>query len=388
MIARKYYKVYIKDILSFYLRASKSIDYLTVFQDKIKNTTKFKKAIALRNGRSAIILALRNIRQENPDKNEIITSAYNLGELIPLLENENFKIKLVDVNPKTWLPTSTTIKEAISENTCAILIPQIYGNSQGCTEIATLIKNDYPEIKYINDCAHVFGTSHMNIGDYTILSFQHNKPLSCGGGGMLLTSEEIELASLVKTENIEDLKTLIKQLIEKALINTYLYRFIRPILFSKTLSEKIQGLYRRTNNSPSIKVIARLSQLKAYLGLKELESYTTQQETLKNNFKALKGLLNDQYIFQQRDEDNNFYNAVVLTQEDPDLLREKLAQHGFDIGVKTEVMDDCLKVEDSVSSKLAKKNILLPIHIKTNLNDIEKLAKILNECSPRLGNKE
>jgi len=117
---------------------------------------------------------------------------------------------IVDVDCKTWNIDPLKIKEAITEKTKAIIPVHLYGNPCDMTEIMDIAKEC--NLFVIEDATESLGAKFNGknmgvLGDFGCLSFNGNKLLTTGGGGMVVGSniERIEhiryLANQAKDTN-------------------------------------------------------------------------------------------------------------------------------------------------------------------------------------------
>ena len=189
---------------------STSGKFIDLFEKKICRFTKSKYAIAVNSGTSAlhISLLLSNIKPGNevivPTVSFIapinainycranpifmdVDSFLNIDikKTISFLENETITKKNVTYNKKT--------KKKIS----AIVVVHVFGNLVNLKPLIKVCKKK--NIDLIEDAAESFGSYYENIGNkihagtsgkFGCLSFNGNKTITCGGGGVILTQKK------------------------------------------------------------------------------------------------------------------------------------------------------------------------------------------------------
>jgi perosamine synthetase len=104
---------------------------------------------------------------------------------------------IVDVDSKTWNIDPLKIKESITYKTKAIIPVHLYGNPCSMTEIVDIAK-EY-NLYVVEDATESLGAKlngkHTgDFGEFGCLSFNGNKLITTGGGGMVVSSniEKIE----------------------------------------------------------------------------------------------------------------------------------------------------------------------------------------------------
>ena len=151
------------------------------------------------NGTLALITALQALRISG----EVITTPYSFVATTHSLWWNNIKPVFVDIEPNTFNIDPQKIEAAITPQTTAIMPVHVYGNPCD-TDVIQQIADTY-NLKVIYDAAHAFsvekdGTSVLNLGDLSILSFHATKIFNTFEGGAIVCHDE-------KTKrHIDDLK--------------------------------------------------------------------------------------------------------------------------------------------------------------------------------------
>lgn len=173
-----------------------------------------KQVVALNSGTSAIHLALILAGVQKGDL-VLCQSMTFVACANPILYQGATPV-FIDSEENTWNMSPKFLKEAYFE-CCrkgkipkAIIVTSLYGLSSNMEAILSFAKAK--NIKVIEDSAEALGSTYCNrklstIGDYGILSFNLNKIVSTGGGGVLVvnTLEEKEKAIFLATQAKEKL---------------------------------------------------------------------------------------------------------------------------------------------------------------------------------------
>ena len=105
------------------------------------------------------------------------------------------KPRFCDVDATSGNITLETFESACTKNTCAAIVPHMYGNPVSeMSEIAEFCRQNH--ILLIEDCASAMGAqadySLGAMGDYTVYSMGYSKTLELGGGGLVCSARNLE----------------------------------------------------------------------------------------------------------------------------------------------------------------------------------------------------
>jgi len=178
--------------------------FVEKFEKGVSNFTKSKYAVSTINGTSALHIALKVIGLK--EKDEVLIPAFNYIAStnatlycggIPHFVDINKEDLGIDVDKlEEYLKKNTEFKKnklinKFSKNIIKAVIPtHVYGHSMDLDKLIILCKKY--NLKIIEDAAEAIGSRYKNkhlgtIGDIGTLSFNGNKIITTGGGGMILT---------------------------------------------------------------------------------------------------------------------------------------------------------------------------------------------------------
>lgn len=177
--------------------------FISVFEKKIAAFLGVKGAVALQNGTAAIYMALYECGI-GPGDEVIVPSLTFAATVNPVLYAGAVPV-IVDVDSKTWNIDPIKIKEAITEKTKAIIPVHLYGNPCQMKEIMDLAGEH--GLYVIEDATESLGAKfngrHMGtFGDFGCFSFNGNKLITTGGGGMIVSNN---------ADKIEHIRYLVNQ---------------------------------------------------------------------------------------------------------------------------------------------------------------------------------
>ena len=150
-----------------------------------------KYAYACSSGSSAIHASISAIDPE-PGDEIIVSPITDMGALTPILYQGAIPV-FADVDDRTLNVTAQTIEAKISSKTCGIAITHLFGNPCDLRPILELAQTH--NLPLIEDCAQAFlatyeGRNVGTLGTIGCFSLQQGKHMTCGEGGIVVTSDE------------------------------------------------------------------------------------------------------------------------------------------------------------------------------------------------------
>ena len=348
-------------------------------------------ACATSSGRDAIALAFEGMGLQSGD--EIIIPSYTLGELMPILRSKGYHLIPADVDPESFNMDLASLKARLSKRTKAIIALHIFGAPCDIEGIMGFAMQN--SLLVLEDCAHALG-AHVNgkklgsFGDAAIFSFEVNKAVSTYGGGMLVTNREQvfdfakNAVAARRQTTLPALKKALSTWIEELVIRSPFYGLINHILFSEQMAPVFEAFYRRAHSGqrPSV----AYSGYQACLGLRKLKMVDERNKKCNQQWLRLSKDLHKAYKTQKRCLFGTpaFYNYVALSKAMPPVeLRKKLRRYGVDIGIGTEVMDDCARLigydDCPVVNMLSHEAVLLPQYEALTEKEYAKMVIALNK---------
>jgi len=385
-----------KMVTAIFFRKITSKKYSNLLKEKISTFLNSKHVLLTSSGRDAILLSLDAIGINDGD--EILIPAYTLGELIPIIKKKSHKIRLVDVEEETYTISVNDLKNKISPRTKVIIVTHLLGTPCNIIEICALAKEH--NIYVLEDCAHIFGAKVQDKflgtwGDISIFSFESNKPLPAYGGGFISTDngnlkKRIEGIIQPREDNqFPAMKKFIKTWIEELVIRSPFYGILNRVLFSKFFVKIFEKYYRKAHDKTR-KQAVQFSEFQAQIALDRLLSYEFKNTSLNQRLDDfLSNLPTKFFTIQNRHRygEPNFYNLVLRLRSNKlslNELRKIFQKDGIDIGIYSEVMDDCSKLLNDKSNPNTKElyntAFLLPFY--DGLSD--KKIKIIKQSVLRI----
>jgi len=177
---------------------------LRLFEEKLKEYLKVKYIATTCNGTLALHIALKALNL----KGEIITTPFTFPATVNVIVWEGLTPIFADIDPETFNIDPEDVERKITEKTSAILAVHVFGNPCYVEDLEKIAK-DY-NLKLIFDAAHAFGVEYkgssvLNYGDVSILSFHATKVFHTIEGGAIITKDKeiFEKVKLLRNHGIK-----------------------------------------------------------------------------------------------------------------------------------------------------------------------------------------
>jgi perosamine synthetase len=243
--------------------------FIPEFEEKFAGYIGAKKAVSTQSGTAALHIALYELGIGEGDE-VIVPDLTFIATINPILYVGATPV-IVDVSPKTWNIEAEEIEKAITKKTKALIPVHLYGNPCNLDEIIEIAKDH--NLFVIEDATESLGASYKGrqtgtFGDFGCFSFNGNKLITTGGGGMIATNDE---------KQAEHIKFLVNQ-----------------------ARDASQGYYH-----PEVGFNYRMTNIEASLGLAQLERIDKFLEKKREFRKIYQEVFNDlPYIKFQKEYDN------------------------------------------------------------------------------------
>ena len=163
-----------------------------LFEASMKKFLNSKYAISTSSGSAAIYLALLALGIKAGQK--VLVPDYTFAATVNAVIMMGAIPIFIDIDPTTWVIDSDLVKKAIDiYKPAAIIVVDTLGHSFNRDKLLTIARSR--KVPLIEDAAGALGSQYKNmmcgtLGDIGILSFNGNKLLTTGSGGMLITNNK------------------------------------------------------------------------------------------------------------------------------------------------------------------------------------------------------
>ena len=171
---------------------------VAALEEEIANYSQTRHAIGCASGSDALLLALQSAGV-GPD-DEVITTPYSFFATVAAIARLGARPIFVDIDPLTFNMQETSVADAVTERTRALMPVHLYGQ---CADMSVLQQiAAQASIPIIEDAAQAIGAEDQgrragSMGTIGCISFYPTKNLGGGGdGGMLVTNDNDHAARL------------------------------------------------------------------------------------------------------------------------------------------------------------------------------------------------
>jgi len=168
--------------------------FVPEFEDKLSRYLNVTKAVSVQSGTAAIHIALHELGIGPGD--EVIVPALTFIATINPVTYVGATPVFVDVDARTWNMNPKEVEKNITERTKAIIPVHFYGNPCNMDELIRIANKH--NICIVEDATESLGAKYKGkftgtFGDFGCLSFNGNKVITTGGGGMVVGNDKSKL---------------------------------------------------------------------------------------------------------------------------------------------------------------------------------------------------
>ena len=165
--------------------------FVSDFENAFSKYIGTKYATGVCNGTVAIQVAIKALGITKDD--EIICPTFTYIASANPIKEAGAKVVFVDSLRDTWQMNPEDVEKKITDKTKAIMVVHLYGHPCDMDKIMKIAKEH--NLYVIEDCAEAIGSEYKgqkvgSFGDVACFSFFGNKTITCGEGGMVLTSSD------------------------------------------------------------------------------------------------------------------------------------------------------------------------------------------------------
>jgi Predicted pyridoxal phosphate-dependent enzyme apparently involved in regulation of cell wall biogenesis len=331
--------------------------YVNKFEDDFARFVETEKAIVTVNGTAALELALRTLGIGDGD--EVIVSSLTFISPVNAIKYVGAEPVFVDVCRDTYVMDADKIEELITEKTKAILPIHIYGHPVDMDKVME-IATKY-NLYVVEDATESLGSLYNGkasgtVGHIGCFSFNGNKLITTGAGGMLVTNDQKlgERAKFLSTQ-------------------------------TKIITEN-KAFYH-----PEVGYNFRMPNLLAAMGcaqLEKIEEYILAKREHANQYNKLLGNLKGISIPATKAWAKNVYWLYsIIIEDDYEISRDELIKRLSDADIESRPFfkavhnmppfKNCKCGDMSITNELEGKGINLPSSVGLKDFEIERICKII-----------
>jgi len=272
------------------------------FEKDFAETINALKAFAINQGRSALLLALKSLNIGSGG--EVIVQSLICQVVIDAILEIGATPVLVDNSLDDYQVSPIEIKKKITSKTKAIIAAHLYGIPCQIEEISAIAKEN--NCYLIEDCAHSLGAQYNGkkvgtYGDLAFFSFNFDKPISVGNGGMLVVNNpelinnvEGVLKNYQRMTLQEEKEIIYGFILQHLLTQKDVYRQLLPITFGESLIKSNPPLFSMLDNLLKEKNLSEVKIARKFFDYLEDSGLLPQQVSrsiFRKSFSRAKALL-------------------------------------------------------------------------------------------------
>ena len=333
--------------------------YVDLFEIKFAEYVKANKAVVTMNGTAAIQLALVTLGIGAGD--EVIVPSLTFISPVNAINYVGATPVFVDACRDTYVTDADKIEQLITPKTKAILPVHIYGHPSDMDKIMEIARKH--NLYVIEDATEALGSEYKGklagtIGDIGCYSFNGNKLITTGAGGMLVTNNEAhgERAKFLSTQT-------------------------KVVLENKAFYHPEVGYNFRMPNLLAAFGVAQLENINEFLKVKR-DNALYYNELLKD----VKGIT----LPVEKEWAANCYWLYSVVVEDEygitrDELIKKLKEHGIESRPFFMPIHDMppykvnIHGEMAITEELYSKGINLPSSVNLTRDDVKTICEVIKE---------
>lgn len=331
--------------------------YVNLFEENFSKYVKTSDAVVTVNGTAAIELALLTLGVKEGD--EVIVPSMTFISPVNTIKYRGATPVFCDICRDTFVMDAEKIEELITPNTKAIIPVHIYGHPVDMDKVMEIAEKY--NLYVIEDATEALGSEYKGkmagtIGHMGAFSFNGNKLITTGAGGMLVTNHE-EYGKRAK----------------------FLSTQTKVVLDNKAFYHPEVGYNFRMPNLLAAFGVAQLENIDKYLKIK-MENAACYNKLLKE----VKGIT---LPIEKEWAQNCQWLYAILVEDDYELTRDELITKLGENGIESRPFfmpvhemppyKDCKHGDMSVTCQVSSRGINLPSSVTLTKENIEYICSVI-----------
>lgn len=343
-----------------------------------------KYAFMVSSGKAALFLIVTGLKRLS-NKRKVIIPAYTCFSVPSAIRMAGLEIVLCDIKPETLDYDLSQLRNLVDDDTLCIISTHLFGIPSDVAKIQDLCGNR--KIFIVEDAAQAMGAISGNrklgtLGDVAFFSLGRGKNITCGSGGIIITSED-RIADSIRGYHgglgTVPLTEYIKNIVETILLNIFLF----PSLYwlPKSLPFLKIGETKFYRKFP----VHQLTGFQAGLLFNwrnKLETYNRNRSDNADYYLEKLSLIGRMPIRTN----GNIYNRFPIFLDNK-ALKDKLCESGNSLGISPmypssidkiqEIKEDYMKNNYSYSETIADTLVALPTHSLLTDKDKDRICEMI-----------
>jgi dTDP-4-amino-4,6-dideoxygalactose transaminase len=198
-------------------------------ENEMKEYFGMKHVFLVSSGKAALFMILSGLKRLS-GKKKVILPAYTCFSVPSSIRMAGLDIVLCDIRPETLDYDFSQLKKLVDDETLCILSTHLFGIPSDVAKIRSLTGDK--RIFIVEDAAQAMGgvlDGHKlgTLGDVAFFSLGRGKNISCGSGGVIITSAE-DIADSIREDYVDLKKVPMIEYIKNIVEIVFMMFFLRP----------------------------------------------------------------------------------------------------------------------------------------------------------------
>ena len=336
-------------------------------------------------GRAALHTFLAGVQSvSKQDRRTVLICSFNCPYVLDAVRAAGLTAETFDLDSVSGRFDWAAFPARFRDDHLALVVPHLFGVPTDFRPVLDSARRR--GIFVIEDCAHTFGgkIGHQTagtVGDASIFSFGHDKPMSLAGGGLLLINRrEIEPLFQPMTPAVSAEQEMM-ELRERAAFLTTRRWTIRPRTLMSRVRWRLSGRHVGSPPPPS-----GIGPLRAALGIWQLDRYERILATRNRNAAFMSKIKNWRSWHIDRDVSPAWLKQKMVPDAPVNIeaLSNRLRARGLFVGPLNwaYTLDSAVDLPEGVNAAyVAKYGLDVPIHQRIQQEDMQFMADALFAAS-------
>ncbi len=397
---------YLDEALSYALETDGGQIIRQFERDFVSRLDVDKTALFVPSGRDALLLALKYIKPRGG--NFVLVPNFTCPVVGDAILGAGLQICTFDFSPQAdWKHWKSLEAIMQSGKVNAVIIPHLFGLPCDIRPLLKIARRYH--ISIIEDCAHCFGGKIDGIpvgtrGDFSVFSFNYDKPMSLGGGGMLVCDPlymDREKLMTLKSEvekrflSIEEERKILAEFIAWLCNRRHQIGAEKTVSAFDVLNRWAQKILPRLGRGKTNPVkparspwLSGVGVLRASLGIRLLREYSSVMDVRNHNYQIFKDFVVNHRMGDLLDDYSPSVTPAWIkaklivhnkSQREIDALGRYMRSQGFRVGrfnwpyTLSQKFPDSMIVDSATGGKESMRmaNFSLDVPIHQNMGDAE-----------------
>jgi dTDP-4-amino-4,6-dideoxygalactose transaminase len=366
------------------------------FENSFRIKLNSKHVLTFAYGRSAIFSILKGLELEN---GEVICPSYTCVVVPNAIVTAGCIPVFVDSCQQDFNMDLDLLEKAITSKTVAIIATSIFGHPVDLKKLA-LIKDKYPHILIIQDCAHSFmvyddGKPVHQFGDFSIFAMNISKIITSIFGGALVINNDLFYKKITNFYHMNVKKPSFKKNIRRFFYLCSIFFAFNSIIYTWTNFLERKGFLDRFVKyfDPNLIDMPKdyldcLTEVEARVGLiqlKKLDNLIAHRNKIAEIYN--RELKDVNFIRLPPSKKGASYSHYVILTEHAKNIRAFLHSKGVQVGELIDyhipelpVYNHYKFITNNVANQFPGNVINLPVHYGVKENDAIRISRLLKDC--------